>query len=161
MLIQKIAMLLAVAYSNKFFFFNKLVLRRETWYIFLVPIKRIFIWFVYWLLLILLVRLMDEVNEELDAVESHQNEDGAKDDDVDIYGDLEATEKESDANSNVIEKFNKLCDIKNRFLDDDFSVEDAEGEEEDVDLYDLNTFENHIATEEARLNVFLNQQKLN
>ena len=104
---------------------------------------------------------MDEVNEELDAVESHQNEDGAKDDDVDIYGDLEATEKESDANSNVIEKFNKLCDIKNRFLDEDFSVEDAEGEEEDVDLYDLNTFENHIATEEARLNVFLNQQKLN
>ena len=103
---------------------------------------------------------MDEVNEELDAVESHQNEDGAKDDDVDIYGDLEATEKESDANSNVIEKFNKLCDIKNRFLDDDFSVEDAEGEEEDVDLYDLNTFENHIATEEARLNVFLNQTQI-
>jgi hypothetical protein len=54
--------------------------------------------------------------------------------------------KESDANFNVIERFNKLLDPKKR--KDDFYEENAS--EDDVDLYgDLNTFEKQLVAEEV------------
>lgn len=95
---------------------------------------------------------MDEINGELDAGEEGDKQKGKKDDadeDVDIYEDLETNEKGSDANCNVIERFNRLFSPKKRMFEDDFEVENAE-EEEDVGLYDdLNSFENHLAAEEA------------
>ena len=96
---------------------------------------------------------MDDLNEELvdRSAEIGRQEDGTKDDDVDIYQDLpdenETMVKESDANFNVIERFNRLLD-PNRRKADDFHAENAS--EEDVDLYDdLNTFENQLVAEEV------------
>ncbi len=97
---------------------------------------------------------MDDLNEELVGGEeaSRQGDEcEAEDDDVDIYQDLpeegETMVKESDANFNVIERFNKLLEPKKR-NDDDFYEENVS--EEDVDLYDdLNTFEKQLAAEEV------------
>ncbi len=95
---------------------------------------------------------MDEINGELDKGEEGEKQKEKKDDvddDVDIYEDLETNEKGSDANCNVIERFNRLFSPKKRMFEDDFEVENAD-EEEDVGLYDdLNSFENHLAAEEA------------
>jgi hypothetical protein len=104
---------------------------------------------------------MDDLNEELvdGGAEIGRQEDGTKDDDVDIYQDLpdenETMVKESDANFNVIERFNRLLDPKRRKADD-FDGENAS--EEDVDLYDdLNTFENQLVAEEVMGNsIFYN-----
>jgi len=97
---------------------------------------------------------MDDLNEELIGGEevAHKG-DAADDDDVDIYQDLpdedETMVKESDANFNVIERFNKLLEPKNR-RKGDFYEENAS--EEDVDLYDdLNTFEKQLAAEEVTI----------
>lgn len=94
---------------------------------------------------------MDDLNEDADKsafCDDKRDEDG-EEDDVDIYQDLqeEITIKESDANSNVIERFNKLCSPRKRTRVD-FSAEEAS--DEDVDLYgDLNTFENQLVAEEV------------
>lgn len=94
---------------------------------------------------------MDENSEGLDTrKEDDESKKDLKDDDVDIYGDLESTSKGLEANSNVIERFNRLFSPKKRFTDEDYQDFSGSGEE-DVDLYDdLNTFENHIAAEEAK-----------
>jgi seryl-tRNA synthetase len=101
---------------------------------------------------------MDDLNEELvGGEEASRQGDEAEDDDVDIYQDLpeegKTMIKESDANFNVIERFNKLLEPKKR-KDDDFYEENLS--EEDVDLYDdLNTFEKQLAAEEVTIkNIF-------
>nr|CAH0103974.1 unnamed protein product [Daphnia galeata] len=106
---------------------------------------------------------MDDLNEELvdGGAEIGRQEDGTKDDDVDIYQDLpdenETMVKESDANFNVIERFNRLLDPKRRKADD-FDAENAS--EEDVDLYDdLNTFENQLVAEELQAKVEILEKK--
>lgn len=95
---------------------------------------------------------MDDLNEDANAGElcgDVGDEGGEEDDDVDIYQDLqeEITIKDSDANSNVIERFNKLFSPRKR-MRADFSAENAL--DEDIDIYDdLNTFENQLVAEEV------------
>ncbi|KAI9554305.1 hypothetical protein GHT06_019577 [Daphnia sinensis] len=105
---------------------------------------------------------MDDLNEDADKSElwrDKRNDGDEEDDDVDIYQDLqeEITTKESDANSNVIERFNKLCSPRKRTRVD-FSAEDPS--DEDIDLYgDLNTFENQLVAEELQAKVECLEQK--
>ncbi|KZS21892.1 Uncharacterized protein APZ42_011004 [Daphnia magna] len=104
---------------------------------------------------------MDDLNEDADksAFCGDKRDEDGEEDDVDIYQDLqeEITIKESDANSNVIERFNKLCSPRKRTRVD-FSAEEAS--DEDVDLYgDLNTFENQLVAEELQAKVESLEQK--
>ncbi|XP_057375522.1 uncharacterized protein LOC130696462 [Daphnia carinata] len=105
---------------------------------------------------------MDDLNEEADNSElccDKRDQGDEEDDDVDIYQDLqeEITIKESDANSNVIERFNKLCSPRKRTCAN-FSAEEAS--DEDIDLYgDLNTFENQLVAEELQAKVECLEQK--
>jgi len=93
--------------------------------------------------------------EENTDLSENQLEEATKEteaeDDVDLYGDLEATGP--DANSNVIDRFNKLFSPKNRIREDDFYDEETGDEEkdDDVGLYDdLNTFEKQLQAEEVK-----------
>lgn len=89
---------------------------------------------------------MDESGEG-----SEEARDNEGDDDVDIYGDLESMPSGSDANSNVIDRFNKLlCSPRNRIREEDVIDSNNEAEEDDVGLYDdLNTFEKQLKAEEV------------
>ncbi len=92
-----------------------------------------------------------EENTESEIQHEEARKETEVDDDVDLYGDLEATG--SDANSNVIDRFNKLFSPKNRIREDDFYDEETGDEEkdDDVGLYDdLNTFEKQLQAEEVR-----------
>lgn len=99
--------------------------------------------------------LMDDINENFDVVEDggHQDEEeGEAEDDIDIYEDLDAAAKDSDANSNIIKKFNRLFSPQKKkcVIEEGLPLEN-ETDEEDVGLYDdLNTFESQLAAEEVR-----------